>query len=355
MRAFSFYPYERSCSKRGQRYFSAPHHRGIFLRATSSDGGFGVGEFAPHEGVHGLLMDHVMALLDDLDHEKAAGIFSLSPDRSLGQLTHFFLAFPHPVSFMLSMAHWHYWYKRAKSWRTLADDHVLLSAMIEHQSVDEAIALAEQYLANGYSCIKVKVSSLPIEKEAIKIAAISDLASDGVSVRIDANGSLSFDDARFFLQELKGMRIEYIEDPLREPEQIPHLLSLADINVALDAHLPSPNGLVATRKQGIRYLVIKPSRFHCIYALMDYVGRAQGHGLIPIFSHAFESEFSSSIYALLLGELGLLAHPAGIIAQDFFSQGLGGRPAQTLSGQISLADARSQALSDGTFMDLVQI
>lgn len=314
-----------------------------------------MGEFAPHQGVHGFLIDHVMDELDQVNHEQAAGIFSLSAEHSLEQLAHFFAKFSHPVSFMLSMAHWHYWYKRTKCWQTFADDRVQLSAMIEHQGVDEAIALAEQYLANGYSCLKVKVSSLAIEKEVQKITSISSLASDGVSVRIDANGSLSFDDARLFLQELKGMRIEYIEDPLREPEQIPHLLSLADINVALDAHLPSPHGLSAISQQGIRYLVVKPSRFHSIYALMDYVGRAQSHGLRPIFSHAFESEFSSTVYALLLGELSLLAHPAGIIAQDFFSQCLDGRPAQPLPGHISLADAHAHALGVQAPMDLVSI
>ncbi len=140
---------------------------------------------------------------------------------------------------------------------------------------------AEQALKLGFQTLKYKVKGLSPETAAKNI---SHLQSMNARLRIDANRFWSVEEAKRFLDRLDPKGIEYIEEPIADPEK---LSELPPFPFALDETLLEPNREPLALLPQICAFVLKPTLLG--QRLDSWIALAKAHGKTLTFSSSFES------------------------------------------------------------------
>jgi L-alanine-DL-glutamate epimerase-like enolase superfamily enzyme len=92
-------------------------------------------------------------------------------------------------------------------------DALPTSVTIGISSVEESIAEAEEYMGQGFRCLKVKTGRV-FDEDVERLIRLREVVGPEVSIRIDANQGCTMDEARS-LGDLAGdLDIELIEQPL---------------------------------------------------------------------------------------------------------------------------------------------
>jgi muconate cycloisomerase len=91
-------------------------------------------------------------------------------------------------------------------------DEIPIKLVIGAFDVPRAVALAEQFLEWGASCLKVKVGLNPTE-DLDRVASIRKVAGSDVRIGIDANGGWSLPRAYRMLPELEEYDLFFAEEP----------------------------------------------------------------------------------------------------------------------------------------------
>ncbi len=133
---------------------------------------------------------------------------------------------------------------------------------------DEAFMRAqlEEKIAQGYTCIKLKIGAIDFNKEINLIESIRKHFSPGqITIRVDANGAFSPAEAMEKLRILSGYSIHSIEQPIKAglPEAMQTLCATSPLPIALDEEIigirpeaEKKNLLESIRPQ---YIILKPT------------------------------------------------------------------------------------------------
>lgn len=98
----------------------------------------------------------------------------------------------------------------------------------------------EKKVAEGFSCIKMKIGALPFEQECALLAQIRErYAPDQVQLRLDANGAYTPKEALRVLERLAEFDIHFLEQPIKPQQwaQMANLCAASPIPIALDEEL----------------------------------------------------------------------------------------------------------------------
>jgi O-succinylbenzoate synthase len=159
---------------------------------------------------------------------------------------------------------------------------------------------AEKYFELGYRTFKLKISANTITNSINSIRELHRIFGATIELRLDANQSLSLDEAIVFAKQIPPGSVAYIEEPLKEAELIGEFWAKTAIRSALDETLwQKPELLSQIPEAALSALVLKPNRLGGIYATLQFVRYAEKHNLLAVFSSAFESGISLSFYAWL--------------------------------------------------------
>lgn len=102
---------------------------------------------------------------------------------------------------------------------------------------DQLVQLARQLAGDGYKCLKVLVGVAKggIAEDARRVKTVRDVLDDSVSIALDANESLSSDEALRLARLLRDVDIAFFEDPIRgnDPRELADLRRIGGIPVAI--------------------------------------------------------------------------------------------------------------------------
>lgn len=73
---------------------------------------------------------------------------------------------------------------------------------------------ANELACEGYKAIKLKVGRSDVDEDIATVEEVRSAVDDSISLRLDANGQWSFQEAERFADGVKGMNIEFIEEPV---------------------------------------------------------------------------------------------------------------------------------------------
>ena len=186
--------------------------------------------------MHSHTIAEVMAMIEEMKLESLNEIFLR--DESVEELADYFSGYPFPLSSILSMVHAHHRFTLS----CLNFDQqcaVKLSALVGSSGIQDAVQEAQAYVAQGYTCLKIKVG-VGISLEIEKIKAIAGLAGAGVSLRLDANKKLDLEDALTLLKGLGRVNLEYFEEPTKDFRQAICLHDEFGVAIAIDESFPPP-------------------------------------------------------------------------------------------------------------------
>lgn len=328
MARLNAYSYELSCTKRCMHFFPSGMRSGLIVTIADDNGRFGIAEVAPY--LRPYTIADLVASMSDLSAPTLEEALQYDGDRE--RCASYFKQFSYPVSSVLSAAHF-FQISRDRLFSSSPRRSLPLAALIDVKSKNEAIALAQAYLAQGYSCLKIKIGT-SIAEELEKIKIIAALGGARVSLRLDANKALSLKDACTLLNGLRRVNIEYIEEPLIDHTQSKSLFLACGVPIALDESVGETVDFSMHQELMASFFIIKPERFSSVYELIQVAERAKACGVTPIFSHCFESEVTSLQSLHLIDELALFDYAHGIVPEGFFKDGLLKRPLRSFRGQL---------------------
>ncbi len=93
-------------------------------------------------------------------------------------------------------------------------DQVPMNAVIGAIAPDLAAAKAQEYINQGYGCLKLKVGTQDFGADLQRVAAVRSQVGNDIQIRIDANQAWSVAEAIANLTKLEFLQIEYVEQPV---------------------------------------------------------------------------------------------------------------------------------------------
>lgn len=171
---------------------------------------------------------------------------------------------------------------------------------------DFMLSQIDQKIKEGFSCIKMKIGAIDFEKECAILKYIRDNFSSGeISIRVDANGAFSVDEALGKLNKLASYDIHSIEQPIRQGnrEAMGKLCKESPIAVALDEELIGINGkgnqYQLLKEINPTYIILKPTLLGGIQNTKSWISVANDLGIAWWMTSALESNIGlNAIYQL---------------------------------------------------------
>ena len=307
----------------------------VFLFLTTSEGSVGIGELCPLPGLHketlGDSVRQLVGLKDNIVGSGLAGVLDfdfLSRDILPGDL--------YPcVRLAIEIALFDLFVKHNDDADIINGGTVPLCGLVwadQRNVLDEVRTL----VGNGCRCIKVKVGRQSIEKDIEVIERLRGLVGGRAELRLDANRMFDFETAFMFCDKVGEEGIEYIEEPLKNPDDYPHFCRYCDMPVALDETLVNSEYLSLYETVGVGAFVLKPSVLGGLRRTADMVNIAKKRNIKPVISCAFESGYSLLMYSVFAAYLGLGDIAIGLDTAKWFGYDILKEPMPVESGMINI-------------------
>ena len=199
------------------------------------------------------------------------------------------------------------------------DEGRKVSALLPGE-LEPALVHAERAFSRGLRSFKAKIGAQGAWGEELALLRAVRQRFPEVSLRVDANRSLSPEELWQRLPALRDLRLEWVEEPVRRfPAGIEWPLG---VPIALDESLQSaPPDERVLREHGVRAYVLKPTTLGGFVRVFEIAETARASGLAVVVSHAYEGPVAFSALSALALALGP------------------GRPADGLDRHPGVADA----------------
>lgn len=170
----------------------------------------------------------------------------------------------------------------------------------------DAVAQARALTQAGYVAVKLKVGRESVEDDAETVRAVRQVLPASVVLRLDANRAWTWEQAVAFAQDIEGVALDYIEEPLAEPERLPELWHDTGLPVAVDELVQEG----AEIRGWARAAVLKPTLIGGLISTLRRAAEADRVGVRVVLSASFESGVGLRGVAALAAATG--AEPAGL-------------------------------------------
>lgn len=342
--AFDIFHYRLALNRplvlRGQ---TLRHREGFLIRLTEPDGAIGWGEIAPLPGFNTESLAEALAATRALafavthqlvpnDLEELSGGF----DRWLGTRR---LPASVQAGFETAVLN------LAARTRGISLDALICSSPLSHVPVNGLISSSREQLATElarlhkaeYRAVKVKVGRGPVEDDCRLVKEVRDGLAEHVTLRLDANRAWEFHDAVRFAEGISDLAIEYIEEPLRDPERLPEFSRLTGLPLALDETLRAGEPDSVPYLDLARAAIIRPGQLGGLEKAMLFARRVRAHGLLPVISSNIESAVGVAALTALAAAITTEPVPVGLDTVSWFAE----QPiAAPLSDHEALIDVR---------------
>lgn len=225
-----------------------------------------------------------------------------------------------------------------------------INGLIWMGSREFMIGQIDKKIREGYRCVKMKIGALDFEEEIEILKYLRKSFPGGdFSIRVDANGAFTYEEAHPKLGQLHDLGIHSIEQPIKagQPDKMAELCRNAGIPVALDEELIGPyepeekEVLLDTLRPS--FIVLKPTLLGGFLETENWIRLAQARGIGWWITSALESN------------IGLNAIAQYTLEHDInMAQGLGtgqlytnniNAPLEITNGSLGYNPARSWDLS----------
>ncbi len=229
------------------------------------------------------------------------------------------------------------------AWRpypATARARVPVNATVPAVPPDQVPAVLSRY--DGCATIKVKVaeSGQSLRDDLDRVAAAREFAP-AASIRIDANGAWTVEDAADALARLSAYGLEYAEQPCRTVPELARLrVELArrgtDVPVAADESIRRAGDPVAVaRHRAADVIVVKVAPLGGVRAALRVVEEV---GLPAVVSSAIDTSVGIRAGLALAAALPQLAHACGLATVELLSDDVATEPLVPVGGVLPVRD-----------------
>lgn len=141
----------------------------------------------------------------------------------------------------------------------------------------------------GYRAVKLKVGRRSLDEDIERVRVLGEQLGPGLALRLDANRAWTLEEARRFAEGIDGISIDYLEEPLENPEELPAFAEETDVPLALDETMRSVSLITLDEHTYADVVVLKPTVLGGFAGLVYLADKATDLGLRPVWSGAYET------------------------------------------------------------------
>ena len=211
------------------------------------------------------------------------------------------------------------------------EEGIPINGLVWMGDFDTMAARLEQKLAQGFSCVKIKIGAIDFSDEMALIRRLRDrYGSDRIELRVDANGAFSSAEAMDKLHQLSACDIHSIEQPIMagQWQEMARLCEVSPLPIALDEELIGVNTLERKRQllDTIRpqYIILKPSLHVGMAGCREWIALARERGIGSWITSALESNVGLNAIAHLAAEIygPAITMPQGLGTGQLFTDNI---------------------------------
>jgi o-succinylbenzoate synthase len=300
----------------------------IELRLTDGGGLFGRGEAAPLEPYDGVSIERTMAALEayravlEAPAGTGAGAGAGGGGGTLLDRCRDVDDLPQALA-AVDIALWDMAGRRAGRpvCELLSDspaEAIAVNASIAADAPELAARAAAVAVAAGYSCVKLKVGTAG---DAERVAAVREAIGAETTLRLDANGAWSLEQAERILATLAGHGLELVEEPVHGLDDTRALRERVAVRIAIDETAAIPGALTARIADAV---CLKISRCGGISGLLAAAALVRASGAEVYLSSTYDGPLgiAAALHAAAalaplpacgLATLGLFAGPTAVL------------------------------------------
>lgn len=179
---------------------------------------------------------------------------------------------------------------------TRGEGQIVINGLIWMGSFEEMAARVEEKVRAGFRCIKLKVGGIDWEKELSILRRLRErFPADELTLRVDANGAFTKENALPRLQTLADLQVHSIEQPVpsRNRELMSELCRISPTPIALDEELigiynqEEKERMLDTIKPA--YIILKPALCGGFSGAEEWIRLAEERGTGWWVTSALES------------------------------------------------------------------
>ncbi|MDR6763430.1 o-succinylbenzoate synthase [Flavobacterium sp. 2755] len=162
----------------------------------------------------------------------------------------------------------------------------------------------EEKLADGFSCIKLKIGAIDFQKELELLEFIrSHFSAEEIEIRVDANGVFALNEALDKLNQLNKFQLHSIEQPVKKgnTQAMADLCKITPFPIALDEELIGIFTFEEKEKllQEIKpqYIILKPSFIGGFRGTQEWITLADKYNIGWWITSALESNIGLNAIA----------------------------------------------------------
>jgi o-succinylbenzoate synthase len=184
-----------------------------------------------------------------------------------------------------------------------------INGLVWMGSKDFMLEQIDRKIGEGYNCIKMKIGAIDFVKECELIEYIrSNFGEENLTIRVDANGAFTFEEAIEKLQILSTFKIHSIEQPIK-PNHRKEMIELVKLNylpIALDEELIGiysyEDKMDLLDKLRPPYIILKPTLVGGIQSCQDWIKLAEERKIQWWITSALESNIGLNSIAQFAAE-----------------------------------------------------
>lgn len=175
---------------------------------------------------------------------------------------------------------------------------------------EEMLRRMEAKLSSGFRCIKLKIGSIAFDDELDLLGRLRERFSPReLTIRLDANGAFTPDEALYKLELLSQYAVHSIEQPIRQKQwcEMARLCRESPLPIALDEELIGVN-LPEMKRHMLSvikpaYIVIKPSLHGGMRGSREWIAAAEQFGIGSWITSALEGNIGLAAVAELAADI----------------------------------------------------
>lgn len=269
--------------------------RGLLLHLTADSGAEGWGEAAPLPGFSRESLEAVSGRLEHLAAELLGTEVPerLSALRRLERLPEAVLSLPPSARWAYDQAVWGLLAGRSRIPPAALlggrpAPSVTVNYLLGAKTPEALQEEAREALSAGYRTLKLKIGDHELETEIARTHAAAALLEDRPALRLDANRKLDFEAAVEFTAAIREGPIDYLEEPVSDPDRFTDLAARTQLPLALDETTREIDP-IEIGDFGASALILKPTLLGGLTRTEAYVRSARAHHVAAVLTSSFES------------------------------------------------------------------
>jgi len=209
--------------------------------------------------------------------------------------------------------------------------NTLLDASLEDM-VDQGLARYTE----GFRCFKIKIGESALDQEIARVFELSKILGKDVRFRFDGNRKLSLEGAVEFVRSLKKAKIEYLEEPFADLNDMEEFFRLTGQRIALDESVCEPEFEQWANHEAVCAYVIKPTRLGAKKELEKVIQLARKLDRWVVVTSTFESGIGLIALAKVAAHAIRSEQPIamGLATGSYFAADLISPPLRPFRGQM---------------------